>query len=453
MRLNIANKSVFHKIGQGQFFTGSFTSQNTYNYVIDCGSESETKLNYEIDRYKEELSDDSIDLFVISHFHEDHFCGIQKFKDIEIKKLVLPYLDKIQRIYLCARILLKPKKKTKVEYTEFIFDPISYLKREGFNVKEIIYVKSNDDGYEKRRGDDNTKDDNYDDLNKSNDEVKLYDIISRGNIKDTYMAKNKKDISYNVYENLAITILNLIEFDFYNNIEIDGNLDKFRDSSVEGINIEEYFKSKSIKDIIKGMSKKSTKNEIKLAYKKVDKTINNAALCVSITPVGNCSVNSVSMNRDYRYDVYNEIDIGYREVAITTMASRKGDHHRFLATNSRNGYIKNFGYMFTGDISLNVEKTIIVLDYFINHYENKKEKIQIFVVPHHGSKYNWTEKIIQNFKESIFIVCAGINNKYGHPHILVCNSIDIAGSPWIWINEYIDSVVYYNLEFNFKTVF
>jgi len=447
MMINLKNKSVFHKIGQGQFFTGEFSSLNSYNYIVDCGSENKNKSNLdtEIDKYLEKLENKVIDLFIISHFHEDHFCGIEKFKNVEIKRLILPYLTEIEKIYLCTRIIFKFRSEKGGRYSKFIMNPINFLEEEGFNINEVIFVKPNGKDDPKKETY-NDKDIQYDRENSSNELIELYDAIIMGNEVNLNGVESKSEIRYCIYENLVIGILDLIEFDFYNNIMPNESLIQFSNMKINDVTIGEYFKNNTIQQIIAEL--KNTKKQIRSAYEQVDKKINNAALCVSVTAVGDYNVSRIELNKTrYTYNGEYEAKLADKEAAVDMINALSTRDYAFMVTNNRWGIINEYGYMFTGDISLSDGEVNMAFDNFIDHYMIKKDKIKIFVVPHHGSKNNWSKRILHNFSNSIFMVSAGLDNQYSHPHILVCSDIDTESRLWVWVNENIDCSMCYILKF------
>jgi len=67
--------------------------------------------------------------------------------------------------------------------------------------------------------------------------------------------------------------------------------------------------------------------------------------------------------------------------------------------------------LFTGDISMTVEKALIKELYKVNNCG-----ITLLKVAHHGSKYSSGEEFLKCVKPQIAIISCGENNSYGHPH-------------------------------------
>lgn len=137
----------FHSVGQGLFYSGIISDYETESFVFvyDCGSRSEDWiLNKEIDKFKKLLDRKTVDLLVISHFHDDHVNGIPYLlRGLKVNVVVLQNLSEEQRLenYLFYR---KHVKNVDNELTELILDPIKYFKNLGS--KKIILV-SNEENY------------------------------------------------------------------------------------------------------------------------------------------------------------------------------------------------------------------------------------------------------------------------------------------------------------------
>ncbi len=65
-----------------------------------------------------------------------------------------------------------------------------------------------------------------------------------------------------------------------------------------------------------------------------------------------------------------------------------------------------FSVLFTGDISLSILERVL---------GQSKIKIDVLKIPHHGSKYNLSKKILSLADPKIAVISCGKNNSYGHP--------------------------------------
>lgn len=98
---------VIHPIGQGGFYTETFTDENNhelFNMVYDCGSETD-KSRHILSYLKKYISgsNKNIDAVFISHLHNDHINGLDYLlRTSTVRNLFLPQLtsDMIIEAYL-----------------------------------------------------------------------------------------------------------------------------------------------------------------------------------------------------------------------------------------------------------------------------------------------------------------------------------------------------------------
>lgn len=95
--MNYKMERIFHPIGHGAFYTERFYERDnddpSLSVVYDCGSKTPSILQNEIDITF--LNHDVIDLFFVSHFHNDHICGVDYLlnsKQCTIKRFVIPVI-------------------------------------------------------------------------------------------------------------------------------------------------------------------------------------------------------------------------------------------------------------------------------------------------------------------------------------------------------------------------
>lgn len=74
----------------------------------------------------------------------------------------------------------------------------------------------------------------------------------------------------------------------------------------------------------------------------------------------------------------------------------------------------NISFLFTGDITQNIEKELI----------NKDIKSTVLKVAHHGSKYSNSAQFLNKVKPEYSIIMCGINNEYYHPHKVVLDKLE-----------------------------
>ena len=74
----------------------------------------------------------------------------------------------------------------------------------------------------------------------------------------------------------------------------------------------------------------------------------------------------------------------------------------------------NISFLFTGDITQNVEKELV----------NKDIKSTVLKVAHHGSKYSNSAAFLNKVKPEYSIIMCGVNNEYYHPHKVVLDKLE-----------------------------
>ena len=74
----------------------------------------------------------------------------------------------------------------------------------------------------------------------------------------------------------------------------------------------------------------------------------------------------------------------------------------------------NISFLFTGDISSNVEKELL----------NKNIESTVLKVAHHGSKYSNSATFLKKVNPKYAVISCGINNDYNHPHDVVIEKLE-----------------------------
>lgn len=376
---------TYHAVGHGLFSTGRILikttgnlTQDAFNYVYDCGTRSKGKfLSDKISNFSVKNNED-FDLAVISHFDKDHVNGFEKLLiNRRVKKLVLPYLQPKQRLFFALKYYSYNK-----DISSMIYNPTSYFKE--FS-EEIIYIVEGNDKYEQKY-DENSKKYNGRELNKEN-------------FKNDFILKT--DIS-KIYSDLELMYYNLVKFKFFNKEIDDSQLTCFyRD--VESI-LDKY----GVKLDENLFYNKTVINEIKKIYKKLPYGINNSSICMSVTSIEE-SLNFKAKNCK----------------CIKSQLLGVEPYHEKCQ--------QIFGYMFTGDLSLNDTTNYRVYNDFIEYYNEEKKKISIFTIPHHGSKHNWNKDLLNQFSNAEMIITAAGNKL--HPAPIVLRELSVASRANTTVNH------------------
>lgn len=91
-------------------------------------------------------------------------------------------------------------------------------------------------------------------------------------------------------------------------------------------------------------------------------------------------------------------------------------------------------WLFTGDISKNVEQRIVE--------SNPSLKIDILKVGHHGSDTSTSDDFLNSIQPEVGLISAGVDNRYGHPHDEVVERFEERGIPLLQTNKH--GAVQYN---------
>ena len=136
---------ILYKAGYdtGQLWPTSFY-RSKLSIVYDCGTLSQRdKLNSRIDRFKNSLGHDKLDVLFIWHIDDDHINGIPELLNgINCDKVYLPYLTPIERLFVAIRHGDSDSANIE-DYMNFLKSPHDFLNSENFDINEIIYIKGN----------------------------------------------------------------------------------------------------------------------------------------------------------------------------------------------------------------------------------------------------------------------------------------------------------------------
>ena len=80
------------------------------------------------------------------------------------------------------------------------------------------------------------------------------------------------------------------------------------------------------------------------------------------------------------------------------------------------------GMLFMGDASAKIEQKIV------NHYSKGHLQADLYKVGHHGSSTSNTEDFLNVVKPAYAVICASIDNSYGHPHGVVVERLQNLGA-------------------------
>lgn len=460
----IISKSTFHKVGQGLFYSGQFITLDqlgeTINYVIDCGTdfakEYQNLLLSEVNNYKKSILDkhkNFVDIMILSHLDYDHVSGLQYLlnSNVRIGRLFLPYLELGHRFLLYYDNKCTNEDKVALWYDEFILNPSLYLDGK---VDEIIFITETNEYLSPR----DNNEFYFDSQNKEKN------IIVNG-VNDDHIADIEKYSNYNllissnftkvkIFSDCSLLVSSHIEFSFFRKPVDNKTLEDFLK------NVRPKLAQGNILEILNKPRSKPFKL-LKDAYKKLHGNMNDSSLCVSITPINEKSVMGFVLPECFdRFDLKTVMEPCCLCTKICDLFDcfnlyyfyyeNKLSHKniRWPNNNEYFPFLRCFGLIFTGDLNLSPSSNTngnSLFDVFHKHFMNINKKISLFSIPHHGSRHNWNDLFLQNFKSAIFISSSATNHhKFQHPSPSVIYKLS-SSSPWVWVNEENNFVICYHL--------
>lgn len=404
--MNIKADFIYHNVGQGLFYSGEISpyGMRKFIFVYDCGSEDVHLIKTGIRRFRKDTRNNMINLLIISHLHRDHVNGLEELfgRFDKVETVILPYLNPSERLIIALNAKSMPN-----WYYRFLSDPVEYLIEKGVNrIIWIVREKGNKSEQKQEPQHLNPKPDleeflnidNLDDASPINDEFPKWKSKYNGQI---YIK------SHNGY----ISALGMWIFRFFN-YGVSAKLGTEFKICTECLDLDNDEKKK---DVLKDRKKLK---KLKKCYEGLKKGLENDFNNTSLT-LFHCPVN---VNRIKSFKCYSSfLDYPYPNYYGGFYCMAKYDYFSQCCP----------GQFLTGDIDLNNAE----FDKLVNHFTNP-ENISISLIPHHGSKKNWSKKILKEFPHNqIWVVSAGLRNKYGHPSYSVAQDVLNKHESLVWVNE------------------
>ena len=379
---------TFHPVGQGAFYTERFyTGNGAFTIVYDCGSETLKKGKTLETRIRSTFPEGTeIDVLFISHFHDDHINGLGTLKDhCKIKRVVLPYLGKEEKVFLKAQYYLNHSSSSGFTYTEFesfLDNPARFLGRDNeVAVIEILPIDSEGEQEPPR--------------SHPEEAVDITEIRGEWSNGQRQREWHQGGPAFN--SGTVFKFPRSYEWFF---IPFNYNQDHY---------------SKAFKDAIEeeGLSLGEIDTIEKIMQHK-DKIIKAYESSVSRDPEStNGDLNKSSM---MLYSGPTSEDRFHFSSFFC--------HRFFCLSHCRSCYHPSMyphsGCLYTGDIRL--KGNAIVKD-VSNRLENFRDAIGTLQIPHHGSIRNFNKSVLELGNIYCAIFSFGSNNHYGHPSGLVISEV------------------------------
>lgn len=155
--------------------------------------------------------------------------------------------------------------------------------------------------------------------------------------------------------------------------------------------------------------------------------------------------NIVDFYKSYKKQIISAMrvvpgDFNTNSMCLFSGIQNKRSLQRALWPHSRMCYYhsapKPIGCLYTGDYDASGAQKWVELR---KAYSTYWDYIGCLQVPHHGSKYNYNHEFA--LIDAYFIISAGLNNKYRHPHSAVVKDLLLNGRNLCWVSELRNSQV------------
>lgn len=423
---------MFQNVGQGFFYTGKI---GDFSFVYDCGTTYDKDLvlvsacidDFYKSVYKIGINENKkkLDLLVISHFDKDHINGLgMLLEKFEVDNVVIPYLYPMQRLAVASHNF-----NVANEYFDILKDPVGYFS--SYKVKRIVLLS----GKEVKGSDYNI-----------NNNITYEDVLNLESLPDD------QELLEELTELSELTNLNretqiLVKksghvrlgyqwgFSFFNYNRFDQIIKKIK-------RIFQPIKGMSIFDKNELINILST-NDRDLIKKYYEQMVNQSRETTSINSINNTSVILLHSPLNPSNVVW-ETSLHKEKKFLNTINESKFMHYKlktstkmftslmnflifkFSGSFRKIGKTQNQGTILLGDIVVGKD-----FDQLIDFFNEQLKKIAIVSLPHHGSRYNWSKRMLDEISPGInnkssdvmWVNSAGIVNSFMHPHPEIVNEI------------------------------
>ena len=395
---------IQHAIGQGGFFTGSINSDgDRFRYVYDCGSNQIRMLRADIKKafnYREH-----IDTLFLSHFDYDHVNGVKDLLNrCTVGTVVLPYLDD----HMTQSVIWKNVAHIDVEdpssYLNFVLDPVTWLRERG--ITRVIQLQAGDDD-EPESGPGSTDPDDRDDELETSD-----DLFDREKIIDSIWVKKDKSEKWS----LDLKLENRIDH------KLHGHVAQF-------IRVPGSIKYWALIPYVHP----PCKDCLKVFSSTMKKKFGNARNILS-------QLHDPKKRREIQR-TYKLLWPEHNLVSMTLYSGPTNLNTLFQLTgNSIFSFTCSGGFLLTGDAYLGDKKRVFRnrincqqcqrssiggrhRDRFLINYKRCRKFVGALMAPHHGSKKNFSIRLVNFFSNLVVCYASVGTNPHGHPSPCVRYSV------------------------------
>lgn len=351
-------------VGQGGFTTGEVKTENgLLRWVYDCGSESRQVLRDEITHFS---FGGDVDLLFLSHLHDDHVSDVDLLiSRTKVHEVVLPYLGMEERKLLLAAELARGG--ITPTYLSFLEGPAAWLLDRG--VERVRFINGGDD--------DEIVDGIEGGFDPRPDKHKWRGLI------DPNRERNIPGVSVGVGSQAAMSGL-LGQVGFWVFIPLAHKPSPASMSRFNSRLRRDFGQKSAFRHYAEAARSVTGRERLRDAYDEIWRSDHNL----------------VSMS------LYSGPDSSTDLNCSTEMGPFDPHFSRWWKSSAG-------GWMLTGDAKLTGRRR---LGYFTQGYQEQLASLDVFQLPHHGSKLSGDIRLFARLGGApVGFAAASLNNKYGHP--------------------------------------
>lgn len=356
-------KITFWNVGQGLCHTANL---GKYFFMYDCGSVHVPEIEKSIRRIKRLERKNTIDLLIISHFHFDHISGLDYLlSEFSVKKVILPYVEIYERL-----LIILGSSEYPAWYSSFLTNPVGFLRES--EVQEIVVM----------RGDDPSPEGSFESLGNPDLPLEPQDFrwinkktseMKKINSEDSYSTEYAKEPYLILDHQTSIVLQNTWLLKFFNKSMPPEKMATFK----AALN---NFGLNSMSIIQSAISSPVQLADLQSIYKHLAKDINLTTLCL--------------------YHGLLKADVDWFDIP--------GKFPYYFPL------VLHAGTMLTGDFPMFRAKNA---KEFLLHYRDYMRFIQVYLLPHHGSKTSWHNLIMKALPRYCqWLFCVSERRIYNHPN-------------------------------------
>jgi hypothetical protein len=397
--MKIVHTSTFHPVGQGLFHSAKVSVGScTAHYVYDCGVwPLSTAFTKSVREYARDCGSDGIETVFLSHMHWDHVSGINDLlgNAQRIGTVILPYLYPSERALVLASSFddgpLPDPSDGGDWFVRFLTSPSRFL-REDLKASRVVFVRGRDDeGVRTMEG--------HRPSQSLEQPMHLRTLLDLHHLPDAELQRIKEierevhgDVDDGGSMDVATTQVAMtqgairlghVEFLLFNSKPDVDRLSSF---------FLEFEKIRDGRPLVAVLRSRNVFDSIREAYRRCFGVQRQNETSLAIRAMAEADDYSLGLPCQLRH-VYDPTYSGER--------ASQPFHH---------------GSILTGDLPVNRVWNAFATKFGLPSSRGVKQEWHfVYQVPHHGAESYWSAEQAR-LPAKRFVVSAGRNNRYGHPH-------------------------------------